>query len=282
MPDRYEIQRVREAPIIVYLARTDTDVIQMASLIARHRFYDRFGVWTPVIDLDKQITATIIRALGTRNCFELGCFTGSVLSILAEAGISVLGADVSHLAFAFAYPNVRENMVFGDLLTLDIDERFDAILCMDVLEHISPLQLDRYLEKLVALTERDGYIYLNSPMWGQDRVFGVVEDPYLDEWLSVGEASYWRHWPCDERGWPLHGHLVWASPQWWERKFHAYGLIRDTIVENAIQQCLAGFFQHAPGRRSLFVLRRADNRRSSETGADSISAALARLMVKPL
>jgi len=279
MPDKYEIQHVRDAPLIVYLARTDTDIKQMVSLIDKHRYYDRFGVWAPVIDHDKRITATILRALGIRNCFELGCFTGPVLSILAEHGIAVLGADVSHLAFAFAYPNVRENMIFGDLLTLDIQEQFDAVLCMDVLEHISPLELDRYLERLVALTDKDGYIYLNSPMWGEDRVFGVVEGRYLDEWRSVGEKSFWRHWPCDQRGWPLHGHLVWSSPQWWERKFQACGFVRDTTIEVAIQEALSGFFQHAPGRRSLFVLRRVDNRRSSETGAADVSAALSSLLV---
>ena len=133
----------------VYLARTDADIALMASLIDRHRFYDRFGVWSPVIDHDKEITAAIVRGLGARSCFELGCFTGPVISLLADAGVSVLGAEVSHLAFAFAYPNVRDSNVFGDLLSLDIDRRFDVVLCMDVLEHVSPLKLDQYIEKLL-------------------------------------------------------------------------------------------------------------------------------------
>ena len=33
------------------------------------------------------------------------------------------GAEVSHLAFALAYPNVRDAIMFGDLLTLDIDRQ---------------------------------------------------------------------------------------------------------------------------------------------------------------
>src|SRR5271166_2818201 len=275
IPDRYETQLVRGAPITVYVARTDADITLMASLIDRHRFYDRFGVWSPVIDLDKEITAAIVRGLGARSCFELGCFTGSVISLLADAGVSVLGAEVSHLAFAFAYPNIREAMIFGDLLALDIDQRFDVVLCMDVLEHISPLKIDHYIEKLLTLMDGDGYIYLNAPMWGKDRVFGVFEEPYLEEWLTVGDRSYWRHWACDDKGWPIHGHLVWASADWWERKFREHGLVRDTAIEQAIHQDLATFFEQARGRRCLFVLRRLGNRRSSTTIAAAMHSALA-------
>jgi SAM-dependent methyltransferase len=275
IPEKYETQLVRGAPMIVYVARTDADISLMASLLDRHRFYDRFGVWSPAIDRDKEITAAIVCGLGARSCFELGCFTGSVLSLLADAGISVLGAEVSHLAFAFAYPNVREAMIFGDLLTLDIDRRFDVVLCMDVLEHISPLRLDEYIERILSFLNDDGYIYLNSPMWGKDHVFGIFEEPYLQEWLDAGDASYWRHWPCDDKGWPIHGHLVWASAGWWEGKFRDYGLVRDAAIEHAIHQNLVTFFDQAIGRRCLFVLRRPGNRRSSATISAAMHTALA-------
>jgi SAM-dependent methyltransferase len=235
-----------------------------------------------VIDLDKVITAAIVRGLGARSCFELGCFTGPVLSLLAEAGIAILGSEVSHTAFTFAYPNVRDSMLFGDLLALDIDQRFDVVLCMDVLEHISPLLLDAYIERIASLVDPDGYVYLNSPMWGPDRVFGLFEERYLEEWRTVGDASYWRHWPCDSRGWPLHGHLVWASPNWWERKLSDYGLVRDTLIEQAIHSNLSGFFEQAVGRRCLFVLRQVGSRRASETVAASVHAALAACPGLPL
>ena len=273
--DCYETQPVAGVPMTVYVARSDADISRMASLIDRHRYYDRFGVWGPVIDRDKEITAAIVRALGARSCFELGCFTGSVMSLLADAGLSVVGAEVSHLAFALAFPNVRDAMMFGDLLTLEIDRRFDVVLCMDVLEHVSPLRLDHYIDKLLSLMDRDGYVYLNAPMWGRDRVFGVFEEPYLREWLSVGDRSYWRHWPCDDQGWPIHGHLVWASAAWWEQKFGDCGLVRDTAIEQAIHQNLGTFFEEAIGRRCLFVLRRPGNRRSSAAVAAAMHSALA-------
>jgi hypothetical protein len=273
-PACYETQPVAGLPMTVYVARHDADIDQMASLIETHRFYDRFGVWSPVIDRDKEITAAIVRGLGARSCFELGCFTGSVMSLLENAGVSVLGAEVSHLAFAFAFPNVRDAMMFGDLLSLEIDRRFDVVLCMDVIEHISPLRLDHYIDKLLSLVDQDGYVYLNAPMWGKDHIFGVFEEPYLQEWLTIGDKSYWRHWPCDDKGWPVHGHLVWASPDWWERKFCDYGLVRDTTIEQAIHYNLSAFFEEARGRRCLFVLRRPGNRRSSAAIATAVHSAL--------
>ena len=274
IPDKYETQLVRGALMTVYVACSDADIALMTSLIDRHRFYDQFGVWSPVIDRDKEVTAAIVRGLGARSCFELGCFTGPVISLLADAGVSVLGSEVSHLALAFAYPNVREAIMYGDLLSLDINCSFDVVLCMDVLEHINPLRLDQYIEKILSILDEDGYIYLNSPMWGKDDVFGITGEPYLEEWLTVGDASYWRHWPCDDKGWPIHGHLVWASPTWWEAKFAAYGLIRDRTVEKVIHRRLAGFFENTPGRRSLFVLRRYKSRKSSAAVATEIDRTL--------
>jgi SAM-dependent methyltransferase len=280
MPEMYRRETVGDFTATVYTANADADIARMTALIERHRYYDAFGVWSPVIDLDKEITAAIVRGLGARSCFELGCFTGPVLSLLAEAGISVAGADVSHTAFTFAYPNIRGGMLFGDPLSLNIDRRFDVILCMDVLEHISPLELDRNIEKIVSLLAEDGFVYVNSPMYGADAAFGTVFHAYLEEWQTVGDRSFWRHWPCDGKGWPEHGHLVWASVDWWSRLFEAHGLVRDHGIEQVVHRYLAGFFENTPGRRSLFVLRRPQNERSAAAAAE-LEAALAQMPKLP-
>ncbi|HEX6442999.1 MAG TPA: methyltransferase domain-containing protein [Stellaceae bacterium] len=277
MPERYEWPIVRGNPMPVYVAKTDADMALMESLIRHHRYYDRGGVWSASIDIDKEITAAIVRGLGAHSCFELGCFTGPVLSLLADAGVEVLGNEVSATALACAYPNIRAAIRLGDLLSIDLNRRFDVVLCMDVLEHISPLRLPVYLERLLSLVEDDGYVYLNSPMWGTDRIFGIFEEQYIEEWQQVGDASYWRHWPCDAQGWPVHGHLVWASPAWWERTFEAHGLVRDAEIERAIHHRLGDFFTLSIGRRCLFVLRRPGNRKPSAEVASAVDRVLAKL-----
>jgi hypothetical protein len=112
-PDKY----VRKGPdSAIFNASSDDDFKLMESLIVRNRYYDSFGVWAPKIDLDKRVTAAIVRGLSAQSCFELGCFTGSVLSLLAEQGVDVCGVEVSHLAFLLAHANVHEKIRFGNLL----------------------------------------------------------------------------------------------------------------------------------------------------------------------
>ena len=276
MAKRYRKNAYGGDAATIYDARTDQDIERMAALIERHRYYDAFGVWSSLIDLDKEVTAAIVRGLGAKSCFELGCFTGPVLSLLAEAGIEVTGAEVSHTAFTFAYPNVRHSLLYGDLLGLDIDRRFDVILCMDVLEHISPLCLDQYIARLASLLVEDGMLYVNSPMYGYDPAFGTVFSSYIDEWRSAGDGAFWRDWPCDEKGWPQHGHLVWADVNWWSRLFQAHGLVRDHAIEGVIHHRLSHFFDQAPARRTLFVLRRP-NYKKSDIRASSLDTVLAQL-----
>jgi SAM-dependent methyltransferase len=216
-------------------------------------------VWTFRIDLDKHVTAATVLGLGARNCLELGCFNGSVLSILSENALDVCGVEISHLAFLLAHSNIHENIRFGNLLDLHFDTTYDAILCMDILEHVSPFSLESYISRISRLLKPDGFVYVNSPMFGADDVFGTVFEAYLPGWQEAGPDDFWRHLHCDAKGWPMHGHLVWASPLWWERAFLAHGLVRDRDIEHALHELLCDFFdKFAPARRCFFVLRHSD------------------------
>jgi hypothetical protein len=275
MPERYE--PATAASPLLYLARTDDDIALMEALIRDHRYCYCFDAWSPAIDTDKQITAAIVRGLGARGCFQMGCFTGPVLSLLADAGISVAGCETSHSAFALAYPNIRGAMIYGDLTDLEIGRKFDVIVCTDVLEHVNPLRLDRYIGKLLSLLGDDGWIYVNAAMFGRDEVFATAQQQVVDEWRALGDEVFWRQWPCDESGWLQHGQLIWASPNWWTAQFAAHGLRRDHVVERMIHYRLTPFFERAPERRSLFVLRHPNSRRSSTEVATALSASLAAL-----
>jgi Domain of unknown function (DUF4214) len=151
----YPHKYIREgADSAIFKASSDEDFALMESLIAKYRYYDSFGVWAPRIDLDKRVTAAIVRGLAAQSCLELGCFTGSVLSLLAEQGIEICGVEVSHLAFLLAHPNVYGKLRFGDLLDLHFDVKYDVFLGMDILEHLNPIHLDRYIyRRLIPLSQ---------------------------------------------------------------------------------------------------------------------------------
>jgi SAM-dependent methyltransferase len=274
-PERYERETTPYGvPMILYKADSDADFDFMEGAIAQHRYYDSMGVWGVKIDLDKHVTAALVRGLGATSCLELGCFTGAVISLLEEAGIDVLGLDVSHLAFAMAYSNVKGRMMYADLLTAGLERRFDVVLAMDIIEHLNPVKFDDYIRAIAARVAKDGYFYLNSPMFGTDDVFGEVFGAYVSQWQAAGEQALYRRLDCDPAGWPMHGHLVWASPVWWEQQFAAHGLVRDRAIEGAIHGRLGTFFAENPARKCLFVFKHEDNARNPQEVIANIHAAL--------
>ncbi len=81
------------------------------------------------------------------------------------------------------------------------------------------------------LIKHDGFIFLNSPMFGTDDVFGTPFDVYFKEWQDAEQKDYWTDLHCDVKGWPVHGHLVWASPYWWENFFFNMDLLEIAVLK---------------------------------------------------
>ena len=253
----------------------DSEFNLLEHLITEHRFYDSYGGWGYTIDLDKRVTAAMAKGLGAKSCLDIGCSNGPVISLLAKDGVDVAGIDLSHLAFALAYPSIRNRMVYGDLLSVSLERTFDVVIAMDVFEHTNPLKLGEYISRAASLVDRDGYLLVNGPLFGQDRVFGQPFPLFLEAWTREPQNTFWRHIPCSEHGWPVDGHLIWASVGFWENQLAAKGLIRDIEIETALQRALSGFFaEYAPGRKMLFVLRSPHNERRSAEVAERVSQAV--------
>jgi 2-polyprenyl-3-methyl-5-hydroxy-6-metoxy-1,4-benzoquinol methylase len=236
-----------------YLAVDETRINSMEQLIATHHYYDNLGVWGSMIDFDKTTMAQLVQCTGATNCLEIGCFNGPVLSVLHERGLEVTGVEVSHLAFIIAFPNIRNALVYGDLLDIKLSKKFDCILLLDIMEHLNPLKINRYVRRLGELLQPNGLIIMNSPMFGDDPIFGTAFQQDRPQWQAIGNQDFFKHWPCDAMGWPLHGHMIWASPEWWTRQFANCDLIRKNKVERSIQDVLGSYFEKAPARRSLTV-----------------------------
>jgi SAM-dependent methyltransferase len=245
----------------VFKVAADDDFELLHSLIADHRYRDSVAAKSSQLGFDKQMIAAIADGLGARSCLELGCYNGPILSLLADKGIDVCGVETSHLAFVLAYPNIYNRLRFGTLLELDIDRQYDVFLSCNTLEHLSPLGLDKHVERIARLVSQDGFAYINSRMFGADEIFGTAFGQHLPEWRQAGDSSFWRHIHCDSKGWPMHGSLVWAHVHWWEQLFLRHGLVRERELEAAVHGLLGPFFQGIiPARRSFFLLRHIDAR----------------------
>jgi len=179
----------------------------------------------------------------------------------------ITGIDVSEHALAHALPSVRDRIVLGDLLSLDVGHGYDLVAGLDVFEHLNPNRIDAYLRCLAEHLREGGWCVANIPVYGTDPVFGNV---FLDFLAEPTPSTLFRRVHVDDRGYPLHGHLIWATWDWWVDRFAAAGLERRPAVEEAVQARYGAHWKAAtPARQSLFVFRRGDG-----PGEDEVLASL--------
>lgn len=119
------------------------------------------------IDLDSgSVHADVIGLVGAaERVLELGPATGYMSRVLTERGATVVGIEIDP-EMAQRAEEFCERVVVGDLEALDLEaelgeERFDAIVAADVLEHLKdPLAA---LKKLRAFLSPDGFFVISVP-----------------------------------------------------------------------------------------------------------------------
>ena len=266
---QYEVCRdLHDREMLVFNVRDAADFDWLEQRILETGYYDHDGVWTLEIDLDKRLMAELIASLQPSSVVELGCASGAVLAGLVARGIDVTGVDLSEHARNQAPAEVRDHIVLGDLLTLDLPGSYDVAVGLDVFEHLNPNRVDAYLERLASLVRDGGWCVANIPIFGDDPVFGNV---FLDYLEPPKPGALFRRLHVDDRGYPLHGHLVWATWDWWVDRFAAAGLMRRPAIEAAIQERYGDHWRAvSPARRSMYVFRKGD----TTDGEDELVAAI--------
>ncbi len=266
-PEPYHIDHdVHGREMLVFAVDGDDDFDWLEDQIRRTGYYEHDGVWTMGIDNDKRVMAELIASFHPRRALELGCASGAVLSCLAERGIDVVGVDVSELARSGAPDTVRDRIVLGDFLEVSVDGRFDAVIGLDVFEHLNPNRLGAYVERIDEVLSPGGWLIANIPAYGDDPVFGSVHGEYVDD----GHQLH-RKVQVDDRGYPVNGHLILATWHWWQERLEATGMHRAVAVEAALQDRYGDYWRaHYPARASVFVFRKGPDYGAEADLADEI------------
>jgi SAM-dependent methyltransferase len=280
-PERYTtLRRDDGTPVRTYVA-TDPDAFDwIEHAIMRNGFYEKPGVWVLDMDLDKRLMAEIVGSLEPKSVVEVGCSSGGVLACLHDAGIDVRGVDISTFARDRAPEAIRDRIRLGDLTELSFDRAFDVGFGLDIFEHIHPGKLDAFVGALAALVAPGGYLFVNVPAYGRDAVFGEAFPMTLHEWRE--DAARGRHFAnleVDERGYPVHGHLVLATTEWWVTRFEATGLQRAPEIERAIHGHYDAYFDaQSPARKPLYVFGKGVAAEEASALADRIRATPSRVL----
>ena len=256
-PERYRrtVDRDSGQSILVFDAASAADFDWLEAAIIGNGYYEKPGVWILEVDFDKRLVAEMIAAFAPQAALELGTAAGAVLECLDDLGVPAEGVEISAMAIARAAERVRPRIHHGDLLALDLPAKYDLVFGLDVFEHLNPNRLDDYLARMAAITRDDGFLFCNIPAFGTDDVFGTVFPYYVDGWEEQArEGGLLRTLHVEETGYPIHGHLTWASAPWWVSRFEAAGFIRDVEIERALHQKYDGYMtKRSPARRAYFV-----------------------------
>jgi 2-polyprenyl-3-methyl-5-hydroxy-6-metoxy-1,4-benzoquinol methylase len=103
--------------------------------------------------------ALIRDVFAPRRVLDVGCGPGFLMLFLAELGIEVEGIDFSPSSRELAPPEMRDKILIGDVAEPHVAERSaDLVICREVLEHLTVLQVRKTVEQLCRASSRFVYV----------------------------------------------------------------------------------------------------------------------------
>lgn len=104
----------------------------------------------------------LIISLQPTSVLDVGCGDGRLIGLLKESVEHVVGVDLSERAIQYArafHPEVDFRVINANQL----DEEFDVVVAMEVLEHIPTEQVTNFLQSLEARAKNEGDVIISVP-----------------------------------------------------------------------------------------------------------------------
>jgi SAM-dependent methyltransferase len=97
-----------------------------------------------------------------KKVLDLGCGPGALMHLLWELGVDVEGIDFAESSRQLATPEVRDRITVGVVTdqTLKPAGAYDLVICREVLEHLTVLQVKQAVANMVRLTSK--FIYVTT------------------------------------------------------------------------------------------------------------------------
>jgi SAM-dependent methyltransferase len=119
----------------------------------------------------------IVRDIGPKTVLDAGCAFGFLVEILHDRGVDAYGIDISE----YAIQQIREDMGpycrVGSVLE-PLPRTYDLIVCIEVLEHLSPQECDQAIGHFCQAT--DDILFSSTP-----------DDYYEATHVNVRPPEYW-------------------------------------------------------------------------------------------
>jgi 2-polyprenyl-3-methyl-5-hydroxy-6-metoxy-1,4-benzoquinol methylase len=96
-----------------------------------------------------------------QRVLDVGCGPGFLMLFLQELGIETRGVDFSPASLDLAPAGIRDRIAIGDVSEPHVPAgSFDLVVCREVLEHLTVVQIARTVEQLARASSR--YVYVTT------------------------------------------------------------------------------------------------------------------------
>jgi len=127
-------------------------------------------------------------AFDGRSIIDVGCGNGDLLRAILETGKpkSLVGVDGSEYVLSNSDPNI--DFVKSDIIDFNFDDKFDFVFSDNVIEHISPADLDLHLTSITRLLKPDGKLIILMPnrLFGPSDVTRIFDYSYTNKIPALG------------------------------------------------------------------------------------------------
>jgi hypothetical protein len=139
------------------------------------RAYKRDPGW---LDFFRGIAEQIVQRIAPATVLDAGCAMGMVVEALRDRGVEAFGVDISEYAIENVRPDVRPFCRVGSILD-PFPRRYDLIVCIEVLEHLSSRDAERAVANFVQFT--DDVLFSSTPKDFKETTHFNVQPP---EWWA--------------------------------------------------------------------------------------------------
>lgn len=130
-----------------------------------------------------------IKALKGLSIIDIGCGGGLVCEPLARLGGTVTGIDADENAInvAKAHSDLGINYMSDD--TSNVDEKFDIVLALEVIEHVSDIQT--FIQTCANKLKPNGLLIISTlNRTAKSYALGIIAAEYILGWVPKGTHNW--------------------------------------------------------------------------------------------
>jgi 2-polyprenyl-6-hydroxyphenyl methylase/3-demethylubiquinone-9 3-methyltransferase len=128
------------------------------------------------------------------NILDIGCGGGLLSEPMSKLGAYVTGVDASKTNINIAKIHSKKNKlkinyICGSPENLKINQKFDIILNMEIVEHVE--DINYFITKSSQFLKKDGLMYvatLNKTL--KSYLFAIIGAEYILKWLPIGTHEW--------------------------------------------------------------------------------------------